>query len=57
LQALKQVCWGGSNMMPRPEWIKSSIAFNDPEQLNAFGLKAEKVIANYNFKCRYCFRT
>jgi hypothetical protein len=33
-------------MVPRPEWIKSSLAFNEPEQLNAFGLKADKVVFN-----------
>ncbi len=34
-------------MTPRPEWIKSSLAFNEAEQLNAFGLKADKVHLTY----------
>jgi hypothetical protein len=46
-QALKEICWGGANMTPRPEWIKSSLAFNEAEQLNAFGLKADKVHLTY----------
>jgi hypothetical protein len=43
IQALKEICWGGANITPRPEWIKSSLTFNEAEQLNAFGLKADKV--------------
>jgi hypothetical protein len=34
-------------MTPRPEWIKSSLTFNEAEQLNAFGLKADKVHLTY----------
>ena len=28
--------------MPRPEWIKTGAIFHDPEQTNAYGLKAVK---------------
>jgi hypothetical protein len=51
VQALKEICWGGANITPRPEWIKSSLTFNEAEQLNAFGLKADKVHLTY-FKGR-----
>ena len=56
MQALKEICWGGSNMVPRPEWIKSSLTFNEAEQLNAFGLKAEKVhiIDNIDYNTVQC---
>ena len=42
LQSLKTVCWGGPNIVPRPEWIKTGAIFHDPEQTNAYGLKAVK---------------
>ena len=42
LQNLKTMCWGGPNIVPRPEWIKTGVNFNEPEQLSAFGLKAVK---------------
>ena len=41
-QKLKTLCWGGPNIVPRPDWIKTGLIFHDPEQCNAFGLKALK---------------
>ena len=37
---LKTVCWGSPNIIPRPEWIKTGVLFNEAESLYAFGLKA-----------------
>ena len=36
---LKTVCWGGPNVIPRVEWLKTGIIFNEPDNLHAFGLK------------------
>ena len=41
-QKLKDFCWGGPNIVPRPEWIKSGLLFHPPEQTNAYGLNASK---------------
>ena len=41
-QTLKTICWGGPNIVPRPEWIKSGVEFHAPEVTNAYGLKAIK---------------
>ena len=41
-QNLKTVCWGGENIVPRQEWIKSGLVFNEADSLYAFGLKAVK---------------
>ena len=41
-QTLKTFCWGGPNIVPRPEWIKSGVEFHPPEVTNAYGLKAIK---------------
>ena len=37
---MKKVCWGGPNIVPMPEWIKTGVVFNEADNLNAFGLKA-----------------
>ena len=42
LQNLKTVCWGGPNIVPQPEWMKSGVVFNEAENFSAFGLKAMK---------------
>ena len=42
LQTLKTVCWGGENIVPRQEWIKGGLVFNEADGLNAFGLRAMK---------------
>merc|ERR1711953_1529184 len=39
---LKDFCWGGPNIVPRAEWIKSGLVFHIPEQTNAYGLNATK---------------
>ncbi|XP_023337706.1 inactive ubiquitin carboxyl-terminal hydrolase MINDY-4B isoform X2 [Eurytemora carolleeae] len=39
---LKEICWGGSSYIPKPNWIKSSISFHEPENLNAFGIRTDK---------------
>jgi len=39
---LKSICWGGPNIVPRPEWIKTGVEFHPPEVTNAYGLKAIK---------------
>ena len=41
-QSLKNVCWGGPNIVPTPAWIKTGVIFHDQEQTNAYGLKAVK---------------
>ena len=41
-QMLKTVCWGGPNIVPRPDWIKTGFVFNPPDICNAYGLKAVK---------------
>ena len=41
-QTLKSICWGGPNIVPRPEWIKTGVEFHPPEVTNAYGLKAIK---------------
>ena len=41
-QLLKTVCWGGPNIVPRPDWIKTGFVFNPPDICNAYGLKAVK---------------
>ena len=40
-QKLKEICWGGSNTMPRPEWTKSGIIFHKAGKEGAFGLKTK----------------
>ena len=41
-QDLKTICWGGPNIVPGPEWVKTGIIFHEPEKLYAFGLQALK---------------
>ena len=41
-QKLKDFCWGGPNIVPRQEWIKSGLVFHSPEQTNAYGLNTTK---------------
>ena len=38
VQSLKEICWGGANVIPKPDWIKSSLKMNEPDQLYAYGL-------------------
>ena len=42
MQQLKTVCWGGPNIVPRPEWVKAGLAFHEAEQLQAYGLNGQK---------------
>ena len=42
IQKLKSICWGGPNIVPRPEWIKTGLIFHPAEALHAYGLKVVK---------------
>ena len=39
MKKLKSVCWGGANIVPPPEWIKSGLVFHEQESVHAYGLK------------------
>ena len=33
------MCWGGPNIVPSPEWVKTGIVFHEQEAVHAYGLK------------------
>ena len=39
---LKTICWGGPNIVPRPDWIKGRLNFLDVGTFHSFGLQVDK---------------
>ena len=37
---MKTVCWGSPNIKSLPDWMKTGVVFNEPDNLYAFGLRA-----------------
>ena len=35
------MCWGGSNTVPKPEWVKTGIIFHEYNKEAAFGLRVD----------------
>ena len=42
LKELKTICWGGPNIVPRPDWLKGRLSFLDVGTYHSFGLKVDK---------------